>query len=84
MFTSPSSIEDTWREWQKWNNDLEKFTDWLKDCQRKVKYPKVEGTFVVLKHEQAVFEVHENNNALIYDSFAKTRISPHVYIQLAS
>ena len=61
FFTYPHlfmySIEDTWREWQKWRDDLEKFTDWLNDCQRKVKFPNVEATYVVLKREQANFEV---------------------------
>ena len=54
------SIEDTWRQWQKWADDLERFSDWLKDCQRKVKFPKVEGSYAVLKHEHGAFEVEFN------------------------
>ena len=51
-------IEDTWREWQRWEEERSKFADWLSDCQRKVKVAKCDGvSFVVLRHEQQNFDV---------------------------
>ena len=63
-------IEETWRLWQKFNDDYQHFMAWLQETERVAKFPMTAQThFVVLKGELKKFEVQKKRIAytLIYD-----------------